>query len=159
MLIVTDLKNKKTKVLENDFFQQYLKIGFTYDNKLPVLFDENFSFKIKIWNDELFYSFSDMQPLSNSIYISTDQEFIYAKGVSVLPNKKYSFFIEVTNGEDFFKNSFEILIAKPMQPYPSWIYDELGMFWEAPKQLPANIGPCFQWNEDLLDWEDIPCED
>ena len=37
--------------------------------------------------------------------------------------------------------------------------DGIDMVWEAPKQLPANIGPCFQWNEDLLDWEDIPCED
>jgi len=41
----------------------------------------------------------------------------------------------------------------PMQPYPSWIWDEVELIWTCPIEIPENIeGYVYVWNEDDLEW-------
>jgi len=52
----------------------------------------------------------------------------------------------VFNGERFM----------PVQPYPSWIWDETKYLWVAPKLHPellyGNHGAVWQWDEDAQEW-------
>jgi hypothetical protein len=40
------------------------------------------------------------------------------------------------------------------QPYPSWIKDEETYFWEAPTPRPEE--GFWEWNEEDLEWVEIP---
>lgn len=40
------------------------------------------------------------------------------------------------------------------QPYPSWVKNEETNNWEAPIEYPQD-GLIYEWNEDILNWEEI----
>jgi hypothetical protein len=51
-------------------------------------------------------------------------------------------------------NSFDIFNDPMPRPYPSWTLKEDGSMWLPPVPYPIN-GKQYQWNEDLLNWEEI----
>ena len=42
----------------------------------------------------------------------------------------------------------------PPKPFPSWTLDEFSCLWQSPIPYP-NDGKMYQWNEDILNWEEI----
>jgi hypothetical protein len=42
----------------------------------------------------------------------------------------------------------------PPKPFESWILDEFSCLWQSPIPYP-NDGKLYQWNEDILNWEEI----
>jgi hypothetical protein len=43
----------------------------------------------------------------------------------------------------------------PPKPYASWILDEETCLWNAPTPYPTD-DKRYRWNEDILNWEEIP---
>jgi hypothetical protein len=43
----------------------------------------------------------------------------------------------------------------PPQTYPSWILNQQSYLWEAPTPMPTD-GKLYEWNEEDLEWVEIP---
>ena len=42
----------------------------------------------------------------------------------------------------------------PPKPFPSWILNEDSCLWDSPVPYP-NDGKMYEWNEDILNWQEI----
>lgn len=46
----------------------------------------------------------------------------------------------------------------PQKPYPSWVLDPQTYYWEAPVPMPVpNNPPCYEWDESIVNWVEVPC--
>lgn len=45
-------------------------------------------------------------------------------------------------------------IFLPPQPYPSWVLDETGLIWIAPKRAPAD-DKLYEWDEASQNWNEV----
>ena len=44
----------------------------------------------------------------------------------------------------------------PPQPYPSWTLNSEELAWKAPVEKPSNTELAYKWNEENLNWEELP---
>jgi len=44
---------------------------------------------------------------------------------------------------------------RPIQPYPSWVWSEQSLWWEAPTPLP-DTDIAYSWDEETLGWSRLP---
>ena len=42
----------------------------------------------------------------------------------------------------------------PPKPFPSWTLNEISCLWDSPVPYPSD-GKIYQWNEDILNWQEI----
>jgi hypothetical protein len=52
----------------------------------------------------------------------------------------------------------KIALARSMQPYPSWTFDETNLLWSPPTPYPSNAqleNKIYHWDEDSLSWKEV----
>lgn len=162
MKLICDLSKKTWIKTEEDFDFPEIKIGFTDNEKLPVIFD-NLSFGVSIYlNNKEIKSF--VYPEKNKIsYKSTDLELMPTD--IILPDLKcdvsYRLHAWAKNAGEIISQDFELLIPIPPSNHPDAVWNEEKNIWELPKPYPEEApeeGFYWSWDGETKDWtqQEIP---
>lgn len=127
-----------------------LYFGFTDSDGLPVIFDDlSFGFQLKNENEILS---EDSFPKEGMSYKSTDQEFLISAHLTDMKlGEPYKLFVWVVNAGVRWDQSFDVMLPRWKQPYPSWTWNESNDCWIAPIPYPTD-GGIYVWDEDQMAW-------
>jgi hypothetical protein len=154
MKIITDIKNK-TIVLNNEEpnpNNNFIDFGFSFvtNGRRGASFN-NLSFEYSVFDGDTLLG-SDSYPKDNSIYISSDQDYLEVSRVSGFrPNRNYTVNLSINNNNENFSSALDLFIPKLVQPYESWIWNDEKIIWEAPTPQPED-GKFYTWNEEEKVW-------
>lgn len=136
---------------EAQAYNAEIKIGFRNGEESPVLFDNlSFGFSVADGTNELL---SGSYPPVNVTYKSSDQEYLVADVVNDLtPETDYTVSVWAENAGQRFEDTLTLTTPRPVQPFPSWVYDTENKYWVAPVPAPEDDND-YMWNEETQTWD------
>lgn len=126
-----------------------LLIGFTDNAPVVEFIDLKFGFELKKGTEILQ---SAEHPPFGLKYIESDQPYLVTERLQFQPNTTYTLFLWCENNGERFEKEFQFTTPKPIQPYPSWLWD--GEKWYPPVPYP-NDDNDYIWDEDIQNWAEI----
>jgi len=137
-----------------ELFVPFIQVGFTA-NSLPVLFDRlSFGFSATINGEK---TLEVVHPKEGIVYDSTDQEYLTTDLVPAIPDSIVSLDFWAENNGKRYEHSFSFTSIRPIQMYPSWVWDPEQSAWAPPVEYPEDESVYYVWDEDSLSW--IPEEE
>ena len=128
-----------------------LFIGFTDD--APVVEFKDLKFKYELKQDGNIKQYGVFPP-PNVRYVRTDQAYIVAERLNLLPEQTYELYLWAENGGESFEKTVSFTTPRPAQPHPSWTWD--GEKWNPPVPYPDD-SEFYIWDEENQQWV-IPAE-
>ncbi len=93
---------------------------------------------------------SESFPPQGVKYLTTDQEYVVATSIAVLPDKNYKLSIWSENSGDRQEIDYDFYVPKPAQPFTSWRWIDTA--WQPPIDYPTD-GKFYVWNEKDQLWD------
>lgn len=150
MIVIADISQKIFTLNSADNQDKNLYFGFTDSDGLPVMFD-NLTFGVSVSEGSTLVQEATF-PQNGLVYESTDQEFLVDLQLSsVKLGRQYSLKAWVSNAGETWEQSFDLLLPKWPQLYPSWSWSDELEFWQPPVPYP-NDGSNYKWDELSVSW-------
>lgn len=125
-----------------------LFIGFT--DRSPIIEFKNLKFKYELRQGNVVKQ-SGVFPPPGVKYIRTDQSYIAVEQLNFEMETKYELYLWAENDGKSFETTVAFTTPRPVQPYPSWIWDSES--WNPPVPYPENDTDNFYtWDEDTQTW-------
>lgn len=151
LLATDDFKTGNWSLTIESLASNYADLFISFTNEAPVVEFRNLKFGYELKQGENIKKYG-MFPPAGVRYVRSDQSYLVVERLTFKPDQTYTLFLWAENYGRRFEKEFEFTTPLPVQPYPSWIWNDEQ--WSAPVPYPNN-GTRYRWNEESQTWVEV----
>jgi hypothetical protein len=151
-IIATDhLETLNWEVTFEDLQSNYADLFIRFTDEAPIVEFKDLKFKYELKQSGNIKQYGVFPP-PGVRYIRSDQDYLVAERLDLKAETEYELYLWVENDGKSFERTIIFTTPRPLQPYPSWIWD--GETWNAPISYPDD-GKYYIWNEENQEWAEF----
>jgi len=126
-----------------------IEVGFCEGKSAAVFDGLTFGLSVTVDGDK---KFAASYPPEGMTYLRTDQTYLSNDRVSLSVDDVATLSVWAENGGQRYEADVTFIVPRPVQPYPSWLWNGDG--WEPPIPYPDD-DTFYSWDEDSVTWVEI----